>query len=303
MGTPSFAVASADALRQSAYEIIAVVTAPDKPAGRGLQPRQSAVKQWARQHNLPIYQPSNLKSPEFLTEMQSLSPDLFVVVAFRILPRELFTIPAHGAFNLHASLLPKYRGAAPINWAIINGDRETGVTTFFLQDKVDTGAIILQEKLVIGENETAGELHDRLAALGAEAVVRTVNRIAEGKSETTSQNDQLATPAPKLTTENCRIVWTRGAEEIHNHVRGLSPSPGAWTILNDKTFKILRTQLTDLIPEPACPGECVIDGGKLMVKTEDVMIELLEVQPAGKAKMSGAQLVQGRSVKNGDVFL
>ena len=302
MGTPRIAVASAEALRTSAHELIAVVTVPDKPTGRGLQVKESAVKVWAREHNLTVLQPASLKSPEFLNEIRSLKSDLFVVVAFRILPRELYTIPPSGAFNLHASLLPKYRGAAPINWAIINGERETGVTTFFLQDKVDTGAMILQEHLVIGDDETAGDVHDRLAVLGAAAVVRSVDCIAAGTALSIAQEEFLATPAPKLTTELCRIAWNRPAQTIHNFVRGLAPTPGAWTMLNDKSLKIFGTRLTDEIPEPAYPGECIVEKGRLFVKTEDVLIELTEVQLQGRSKTGGPQFVQGRGVRSGLVL-
>lgn len=303
MGSPAFAVTCAEAVRESGHEIAAVVTVPDKPAGRGLKPRQSAVKTWALAHDLPVLQPASLRAPDFLDAIRALAADVFVVVAFKILPRELYAIPPRGAFNLHASLLPKYRGAAPINWAIINGEHETGVTTFFLQDKVDTGALILQERITIGEQETAGELHDRLATLGAGVVVRTLALIEAGTAIPQPQDESLACPAPKLTTETGHIVWSSEAQSIHNLVRGLAPSPGAWTTLHGKTFKIHRTQCTDLIPEPAYPGECVIEHGRLFVKTADVLIELMDVQLEGRARQSGAQFFQGRGVHGGDILV
>jgi methionyl-tRNA formyltransferase len=302
MGTPEFAVASAEALRNSAHEIIAVVTVPDKPAGRGLQQRQSAVKQWALAHGLPILQPQRLRDAEFIEAVRALAPDLIVVVAFRILPKEIYTVPVRGSFNLHASLLPKYRGAAPINWAIINGEKETGVTSFFLQETVDTGSVIMQRRTEIGADETAGELHDRLAVLGAGVVVLTADLIGRGNIDTTKQDDAFATPAPKLTTATGRIAWNTSAETIHNLVRGLSPVPAAWTTLDSKTVKILRTLPTDLIPEPAAPGECVVEHGRLFVKTEDVMIEIMELQREGRKLTTGIQFVQGRGAASGVMF-
>jgi len=245
MGTPEFALPSLKILLEHRYTIAGVVTVPDKPAGRGQQVAISPVKVFAIQNALNLLQPESLKDPAFIENLQSLDPDLFVIVAFRILPVTVFMIPKIGAFNLHASLLPKYRGAAPINWAIIKGERESGVTTFFLQEKVDTGNIILQARVPIGENETAGELHDKLAEVGAEIVLHTVRLIESGKADRKPQDDTLASPAPKILKEHCRIDWKKTAREVHDFVRGLSPKPGAFTFHRETMLKIHRTVRLD----------------------------------------------------------
>jgi methionyl-tRNA formyltransferase len=243
-GTPEFAVPSLDILVKNKYNIVAVVTVPDKPAGRGQKIISSPVKEYAEQHGLKILQPSNLKDENFLHDLQELNPDLQVVVAFRMMPEAVWKLPKRGTFNLHASLLPQYRGAAPINWAIINGEKETGVTTFFLQQEIDTGKIIDREKISIGEKENAGELHDRLMIVGARLVLKTVDSISK-ENYTLTDQDKLASgaelkAAPKLTKMNCRIDTHKTAEEVENFVRGLCPYPGAITeFYNDNGFSLV----------------------------------------------------------------
>ncbi len=302
MGTPEFAVASAEAVRCSSHEIAAVVTVPDKPQGRGLAMRGSAMKEWALRYDLPLLQPASLRDPQFEASVRALAPDCIVVVAFQILPRSIFTIPARGAFNLHASLLPKYRGAAPINWAIINGERETGVTTFFLKEAVDTGTMIHQERCAIGDEETAGELHDRLAALGASVVVRTLDDISAGTARTTPQDDALACPAPKLTPENCRIDWHLPAAQVHNLVRGLSPHPGAWTTHDGARVKLFRTRLRTH-PAAGAPGTIAVVEGAPCVRCGDGWIEMLEAQSEGRKRIEGSKYVQGHLINEGDRFV
>lgn len=280
MGTPEFAVASLDALVKAGCTIVGVITAPDKPAGRGMQLQQSAVKKYAMEHHLKVWQPEKLKSPEFLQELKSLNADLQIVVAFRMLPESVWNMPRLGTINLHGSLLPQYRGAAPINWAVINGEKKTGVTTFKLKHEIDTGDILLQESLPIGENETAGEVHDRMKEVGAQLLVRTVQGLADGSLQEISQDStinleklipknqkskpehslatgsrlpapgsQLPTPdspllkhAPKIFTETCQIDFHKSTAEVHNLIRGLSPFPGAFTHLNNKMLKIYRSE-------------------------------------------------------------
>ncbi len=255
MGTPEFAVASLDALMKQGCAIVGVITAPDKPAGRGMKTNESAVKKYAKTHNLAILQPEKLKSPGFLAQLKSLQADLQVVVAFRMLPESVWNMPPKGTINLNASLLPQYRGAAPINWAIMNGEKETGVTTFKLQQEIDTGDILLQETLPIGEDETAGELHERMKEFGAKLLVETVRKLAEGSlkespQSTLSEGDHqtMLKPAPKIHTETCRINWSLPVENVYNLVRGLSPYPGAFTVLNEKVMKIYRSKKETGIP-------------------------------------------------------
>ncbi|HET7152613.1 MAG TPA: methionyl-tRNA formyltransferase [Candidatus Kapabacteria bacterium] len=302
MGTPEFAVICGEALRKRGYDIATVVTVPDKQQGRGLQLQPSPVKVWATEHGLPILQPEKLKDAQFIEQIRSLAPDLIVVVAFRILPKEIFTLPKFGAFNLHGSLLPKYRGAAPIQWALINGDKETGVTTFFLQEKVDTGNMILQEKLAIGANETFGELYTRLAELGADTTVRTVEMIERGATQSMKQDDILATPAPKITKEICKLDWTKSASSIHNLIRGVSPVPGAWTVLNNSVFKIFLSLPSDRTGSAHNPGTCIIEKSKLFVQTGEDVLEILEAQCEGRKRTTAANLIQGRNVKDGDIL-
>ncbi|RCK73964.1 MAG: Methionyl-tRNA formyltransferase [Ignavibacteriae bacterium] len=302
MGTPEFAVPSLKILLENSYDIAAVVTAPDRPQGRGQKLDFSPVKKYSLEKKIRILQPEKLKDPEFVSTLRAISPDLIVVVAFRILPSEVFKLPPLGTFNLHASLLPKYRGAAPINWAIINGEKETGVTTFFIEESVDTGNIILQARVPIGENETAGELHDKLAEIGAEIVLHTVRLIEMGKVQPKPQDNSMATPAPKIFKENCRIDWNKSATDIHNLVRGLSPSPGAFTYYDDKVLKIYRT-LPHNQQSNQEPGTIVMAEKKLIVATISGDIEILELQLEGKRKLTAEEFLRGSRIQTGQKFL
>ena len=301
MGTPEFAVPSLHTLLEHGYTIAGVVTAPDKPAGRGLQLSESAVKAAAVKRGLKVLQPEKLKDPAFAAALKTLDADLFVVVAFRILPPEVFLIPKRGAFNLHASLLPKYRGAAPINWAIIKGERETGVTTFFLEETVDTGTVILQARLPIRDEETAGELHDRLSEVGAEIVLHTVRLIESGKAVPKPQDATLASPAPKIQKEHCRIDWSKSAAEVHNLVRGLSPKPSAFTYHNEALLKIFRTTVAGGVQAKA-PGEILDIGGHLVVSAGEGAVEVTELQQEGKKKMQAGEFLRGYRIAVGEKF-
>ncbi len=298
-GTPEFAIPGLEILIKEGYEIGAVVTAPDKPKGRGQQVIPSPVKRFALEHKLPVLQPEKLKDETFISDLKKLGPDLMVVVAFRILPPEVFTIPERGALNLHASLLPKYRGAAPINWAIINGEKETGVTTFFLEEKVDTGNIILQARCPIGENETAGDLHDKLAEIGAGVVLHTVRLIEQGKASTSIQDEHLASRAPKLTKETGLIDWSASARSIHNLVRGLSPVPAAYTYLNDTMLKIYRTEILDESTEQI-PGTIVRADEELHIAAGKGIVKVIELQKEGKKRMDAAAFLRGTELKTGE---
>ena len=300
MGTPQFAVHSLNALLQAGVEVAAVVTAMDKPAGRGRQLHASAVKQRALELGLPLLQPEKLKDPVFHSSLQLIGADLFVVVAFRMLPEQVWTLPPLGTINLHASLLPQYRGAAPINWAVMNGERVTGATTFFIRHEIDTGDVLLQEELSIGPDETAGEVHDRLASMGGALLARTVKSILDGNAIARPQ--QAIAPgtlrvAPKLNPENCRIDWSKPARQVHDHVRGLSPFPGAWTMWTENGrsahFKILRSSPTDGAHAAPLPGTVEVHDKGLRVGCADAYIELLEVQAEGKRRMSAAEFARG----------
>lgn len=300
MGTPEFAVASLDALIKGGCNIVAVITAPDKPAGRGMQLQQSAVKKYAVEHNLKVLQPEKLKKPEFLTELKSLNADLQIVVAFRMMPEAVWNLPPMGTINLHGSLLPQYRGAAPINWVIINGEKETGVTTFKLKHEIDTGNILLQESFPIGENETAGEIHDKMKEIGAQLLVKTVKGLADGTLEEKSQGypstetkEQTLKHAPKLHTDNCRVNWSDTVENIHNLIRGLSPYPGAFTIINEKMFKIFRSKKEIAFPK-VTEGDYETDGKTyLKFACADGYLHLLEVQLEGKKRMLIDEFLRG----------
>ena len=294
MGTPEFAVPSLEKLLQAGYDIVGVITAPDKPAGRGLQLQQSAVKKFAEENGLKILQPEKLKASEFLKELRSLQADLQVVVAFRMLPEVVWNMPPMGTINLHASLLPQYRGAAPINWAIINGEKETGATTFKLQHEIDTGNILLQERMRIGDDETAGELHDRMKEAGGDLVVKTVDGFAAGTLKETPQ--QLTTNlklAPKLSTETSKIAWNKTADEVYNLIRGLSPYPAAFTFLNGKTVKIYKAKKE--ITQPSIPaGEYETDKKTfLQFACTDGYISITELQLEGKKKMKVEDFLKG----------
>ncbi len=294
MGTPEFAVASLDALVKVGCHIVGVITAPDKAAGRGMQVQQSAVKKYAVEKGLHIFQPEKLKNPDFLQQLRSLNADLQIVVAFRMLPEAVCNMPPMGSVNLHGSLLPQYRGAAPINWAVINGEKETGVTTFKLKHEIDTGDILLQESFPIGENETAGEVHDKMKEVGAELLVKTVKGLAD---ESLKETPQLQTSnlkhAPKIFTETCRIDFYKPVTEVHNLIRGLSPFPGAFTSFNGKTLKIYRTQ-----KEPgstrSSPGNFETDKKTfLKFACTDGYVLVKELQLEGKKKMHTEDFLRG----------
>ena len=299
MGTPDFAVPSLKILLDHGYDIVGVVTAPDKPGGRkGII--QSAVKQFAEANGLRVLQPVKLRDPEFIAELQSLRADLQVVVAFRMLPEVVWRMPRLGTLNLHGSLLPAYRGAAPINWAIINGEKETGVTTFFLQHEIDTGDIILQKKMDIGPDESAGEIHDRMMVLGAGVVLETVNAIDAGTVSTRPQPSSIATHAPKIFTETCQIDFNKPAAAVHNFVRGLSPYPGAWVKLPGGVFKIYKGMpqpfAEGATPDDRHPGEFVSDEKTwIKVRVPDGYYHLEEVQLEGKRRMTVRDVLNGNT--------
>lgn len=299
MGTPEFAVPSLKILLDHGYPVVSVVTTPDKPQGRGQKIAPSAIKGFASDRHIPVLQPEDLKDPGFVTAVTQLQPELIVVVAFRILPPSVFNIPSKGAFNLHASLLPKFRGAAPINWAIINGEEETGVTTFLLQERVDTGSILLQESVRIGADENAGELHDRLSRLGAEVVLKTVRMIESGTANPLRQNESEASRAPKIFREDCRIRWTEPAVRVHNFVRGLSPIPCAWTTSQGKMLRIYRTALAGGTGES--PGVITdVQPDRLVIGTSGGQISLEEVQLEGRKRMAIAEFLRGHHIQPGD---
>lgn len=295
MGTPEFAVASLQHLVEHKHQVVAVVTAPDKPAGRGLQLQASPVKQYALQAGIPVLQPEKLKNPAFLEELASYRADLQVVVAFRMLPEVVWNMPRLGTFNLHASLLPQYRGAAPINWAIINGETLTGVTTFFLQHEIDTGHIIFQETEVITPDDTAGTLYERLMRRGAELVSRTVAAIAEGQYPQVPQPEvTLLKNAPKIFRETCEINWQQPAESVRNFVRGLSPYPAAWTTIQGKTCKVYACSVVNDAQEPAQPGSIRTDGKSFLhLGCTDAWLALEDLQLEGKKRMLVAELLRG----------
>ncbi|MGB3546889.1 MAG: methionyl-tRNA formyltransferase [Saprospiraceae bacterium] len=294
MGTPDFSVPALRTLLDHDYEVVGVVTATDKMGGRGgKQLLESAVKIFARERGLTILQPPNLKAESFQVQLRELQPDLGIIVAFRMLPETVWSLPPLGTFNLHGSLLPRYRGAAPINWAVMNGDKKTGVTTFFLRHEIDTGDLLLQAETPIGPNETAGNIYQRLMEIGAGVVLDTVRLIENGKARPQVQDAALATPAPKLFRENCRIDWTRSPQELHDFVRGLHPYPTAWTTLAGETFKVISAA-----PESAAhqltPGTLVTDGKReLRVACPGGYLQLLKVQAAGKRRMETADFLNG----------
>jgi len=304
MGTPEFAVASLDALVKAKCNIVGVITVPDKPAGRGMKMTESAVKKYAVRHHLKVLQPEKLKNLHFLEELRSLNADLQIVVAFRMLPESVWNMPPLGTINLHGSLLPQYRGAAPINWAIINGEKETGVTTFKLKHVIDTGDILMQENFPIEENETAGDVHDKMKETGARVLVETVKGIADGtlaeSPQTTDDGPQsssgqssLLKHAPKIFTETCNIDWRRSIDDIHNLIRGLSPFPCAFTELGDKTIKIFRGEKELSLPTSK-PGRWESDGKTyLKFAAKDGYILLKDVQLEGKKRMLIEDFLRG----------
>ena len=297
MGTPEFAVGILDTILQHNYEVVGVITAADKPAGRGQKIKYSAVKEYALAHELPLLQPTNLKDESFLAELKALNANLQIVVAFRMLPKVVWEMSSLGTFNLHASLLPNYRGAAPINWAIINGETKTGVTTFFIDDKIDTGAMILNAETTIGESESAGELHDRLMQLGSETVIQTLTLLEKGKVNTTIQQDtaEIKT-AYKLNKENCKIDWTKPASDIHNLIRGLSPYPAAWCFFGDKgeewNVKIYEVSSIKEVHSLAV-GQLVCTKKEMKIAVQDGFIQIQSLQFPGKKKMATPELLNG----------
>jgi methionyl-tRNA formyltransferase len=294
MGTPDFAVASLNALYENGYDIVGVVTAADKPAGRGQKLQESAVKKYAVEKGIRVLQPLKLKDPEFIEELRSLNADLQVVVAFRMLPEIVWDMPAKGTINLHASLLPNYRGAAPINHAIINGETESGVTTFFLKHEIDTGDVIFSEKVAIAEDDSAGDLHDHLMEAGARLLVKTVKAIAEGnyKEQPQSVSGDLK-HAPKIFKEFCKIDWNQPVKTIYNLIRGLSPYPTAFTELNGKTIKIFKAQYEEIAPDVA-PGNFVSDGKTfLKFASTDGFITVTDLQYEGKKRMMAEEFLRG----------
>lgn len=304
MGTPDFAVASLDALVNAGCNIVGVITAPDKPAGRGMKLTESAVKKYAVEKNLNILQPEKLKNPEFIEQLRALKADLQIVVAFRMLPEIVWNMPPLGTVNLHGSLLPQYRGAAPIHWAVINGEKETGVTTFKLKHEIDTGDILLQKSFPIGEDETTGEVHDRMKMIGAALLVETVKRLQAGDVIETAQSAITeAAPlkhAPKIFTETCEINWNESAEKIHNFIRGLSPFPGALTSLDGKILKVYRGKKE--ITSPVHPAGKVLSDGKTFLKyaCADGYIHILDLQLEGKKRMLVEDFLRGYHLKNGN---
>jgi methionyl-tRNA formyltransferase len=296
MGTPDFAVATLAALVEASFNVVGVITAPDKPAGRGQKLSQSAVKKYALEHQLNIFQPTNLKSEDFIANLKALKPNLQIVVAFRMLPKVVWQLPEFGTFNLHASLLPDYRGAAPINWAIINGETKTGVTTFFIDEKIDTGNIIFQEEVSIGENETLGHLHDTLMNIGSKLVVKTVEAIKENKVTTTKQADIEEKAAPKIFNETCKIDWNNTLNNIYNLIRGLNPYPAAWTTLinNGEEIKMkifdVKKEITNHNYEL---GKIISSKNEIKVAVNGGFLIIDSLQLSGKRKMDSKSLLNG----------
>ncbi len=297
MGTPEFAVGILDTIIKNNYEVVGVITAADKPAGRGQKIKYSAVKEYALANNLTLLQPTNLKDENFLAELKALNANLQIVVAFRMLPKVVWEMPSLGTFNLHASLLPNYRGAAPINWAIINGETKTGVTTFFIDDKIDTGAMILNSEIAIEPTENAGQLHDRLMNLGSTTVIETLKVIENGNVTTTIQedNDEIKT-AYKLNKENCKIDWTKSGNEINNLIRGLSPYPASWCFLKDKNEELnIKIYDAKLISEAHLyeSGKLISSKKEIKIAVKDGFIQLLSLQFPGKKRMQAAEILNG----------
>ena len=309
MGTPEFAVPSLEVLIENKLTVAAVITAPDKPQGRGQKMMPSPVKECALKYNIPVLQPTNLKSPDFLEELKSYQANLQVVVAFRMLPEAVWSMPALGTFNLHASLLPQYRGAAPINWAIINGEKETGATTFFLKHEIDTGSIIFQEKEPIFDIDNVGSLYDRLMKKGSQLVLKTVRAIEKGEYPSIVQpTEGEIKHAPKIFKETCEINWNQSSESVRNFVRGLSPYPGAWANLNEKVFKILKCEVKQSTVDGLPAGQAgrqstagslkTDDKTYLSVKSSDGWVSIEELQPEGKKKMNIQEFLRGNKIVN-----
>ena len=297
MGTPEFAVGILDTIIKNNYEVVGVITAADKPAGRGQKIKYSAVKEYALENNLPLLQPTNLKDEAFLSELKALNANLQIIVAFRMLPKVVWELPKYGTFNLHASLLPNYRGAAPINWAIINGEAKTGVTTFYIDDKIDTGAMILSSEIEIGDDEDAGHLHDRLMNLGSDTVIETLQLIEQGKVVPKIQeNSPNIKTAFKLDKENCKIDWTKTAIEIHNLIRGLSPYPAAWCYFKDNdqewNVKIYEAKIIAEVHSEKI-GKIIATKKELKIAVQGGFIQVLSLQFPAKKKMTATEFLNG----------
>lgn len=294
MGTPDFAVPSLEILHRSGYQIVGVITATDKYGGRGNKTLiESPVKKYALAHHIPVLQPKNLKDPAFIASLRELGADIQIVVAFRMLPEVVWNMPPLGTMNLHGSLLPKYRGAAPIHWAVINGEKETGLTTFFLQHEIDTGDMLFQAKLSIGENETTGEVHDRMMMLGAELVLKSIKAVEKGEIKLLAQDNSLVSKAPKIFTETCEINFDQPTEKVHNFIRGLSPFPAAWTMLDDQKLKIFKTT-KEITPPATKPGKFVSDNKNFIkVSTQDGYVNILDLQLQGRKRMETKAFLNG----------
>ncbi len=294
LGTPDFAAFSLYKMIEADFNIVAVITSPDKPSGRGLKLKASPVKELALKANIPVLQPTNLKSPEFLAELKSYNADIQCVIAFRMLPQVVWEMPPLGTFNLHASLLPNYRGAAPINWAVINGEKETGVTTFFLKHEIDTGQIIFNQKVKIEDSDDAGTLHDKLMQVGADLVIKTVRAIEANnypQIEQELKGDEKH--APKIFRDTCKIDWNQPAHKIRNLVRGLSPYPTAFCIWNQQNLKIYKVDILNDSSLKLKPGEIKSESGRLWVGTSDRVLEILELQPESKKRMNTKEFLNG----------
>ncbi|MBC5864405.1 methionyl-tRNA formyltransferase [Flavobacterium turcicum] len=303
MGTPDFAVGILDSIKKNGFEIVGVITAADKPAGRGQKIKYSAVKEYTLANELNLLQPTNLKDPDFITSLKELNANLQIVVAFRMLPKVVWEMPSLGTFNLHASLLPNYRGAAPINWAIINGEKTTGVTTFFIDDKIDTGAMILKRETNIDPNEDAGTLHDRLMHLGSETVLETLQKIANNDATTTTQvEDSNIKTAYKLNKENCKIDWSKSAVEIHDLIRGLSPYPAAWSYFVDQEneWNVKIYQASFQIEQHQFEiGKIICTKKEIKIAVKDGFVQILNLQFPGKKRMNTAEFLNGVSFSEG----
>lgn len=293
-GTPDFAVPTLDKLTAS-YDVAAVVTAPDKERGRGRKVSSTPIKEFAIENNLKVLQPLKLSDESFINELKEIDADLFIIVAFRILPKSVFELPKHGSFNLHGSLLPKYRGAAPIQWALINGDAETGLTTFFLKEKVDTGNILMQEKVIIEAEDNFGTLHDKMKDIGAQLVLDTVSKIEIGDITEMEQQNQEASPAPKITKELCEINWNQPAEKIHNLIRGLSPFPAAFFTRNEQKYKVYRSEVEYSLR--LSPGQIEQTKNEIFIGCSEKTLKILELQLEGRKRMTTDAFLRGYSLK------
>lgn len=302
MGTPEFARVSLKKLLDSKHQVVAVVTVPDKPQGRGLKLKPSPVKQLAQEKNIPVLRPQSLKDESFLATLKNFNADVFVVVAFRILPKAVFTMPPKGTINLHASLLPKYRGAAPINWAIINGEKETGVTTIFINERVDEGNILLQKKVTIPPDMTAGELHDVLSALGADLLLETLNRVEKNDIIPSKQDESLVTKAPKINKEICHVSFNQPAEHVHNWIRGLSPYPGAYVYWQGRVLKLYRSQPVQADYHTKSGTVVKVMKNCFTVQCARGAIDVYEVQLQGKKRMTVEAFLNGYHLSEGEIL-